>query len=331
MRRAILVSAVVALVTASNAETLTIEKDGWNLLGSSQAVTPSQYFSDSSKVKVVWSWDNVLKTWKAYSNNTSIKNALTSANIPQIETIKAGSGFWVQTETGAQNYTYNTTGATLLVTQSASNELIYLPNTGGSLFVESGKSYTFTKSASETTRGFIINDSVGKECVVEFLDSSVYSSVYPDYNSFSISGGYASPYTQTKIYKLYSIFNDDANFWVNIINSTTNSKFDFKVNCLTDETPIEEINSTISGIDFSIYTNLVIYGGAKDTHDGTFEMIFTEYAKTTQTVTCEALGYSLDNNGIYKKGNNTCTFVDFSIYESVSGNYTYIGGNNNSY
>lgn len=110
----IFVSAILASVISSSAiatESINI-KNGWTMRGSIDGVTSdklSGYFGDSSKVKIVWMWDDSTSTgsWKAYSNDSAIKNQISSPL--QLQSIPAGYGFWILGQNITDVYTLDGT------------------------------------------------------------------------------------------------------------------------------------------------------------------------------------------------------------------------------
>ena len=70
---------------------------GWQLKGALKELSKSQF--NKAGIVSVWSYDTQTKKWKAYLPNSSVD--LSQYNIENLDTIKAGEGFWVDTKLSA--------------------------------------------------------------------------------------------------------------------------------------------------------------------------------------------------------------------------------------
>ena len=73
-------------------------KQGWNLLGTALDIDVEEYFQDSSKVNIVWTYESSTQTWSAFSADDTLKNSIkeTSDNISLLSTINKNKGFWLK-------------------------------------------------------------------------------------------------------------------------------------------------------------------------------------------------------------------------------------------
>jgi len=65
---------------------------GWHLLGNGNAISVNDIVSKKSNINTIWTYDY---GWRAYSSDTTIQEILNNANIPTVETIEQGQGFWI--------------------------------------------------------------------------------------------------------------------------------------------------------------------------------------------------------------------------------------------
>lgn len=73
--------------------------DGWSLLGlgSDMNVTNTQWDTLFGASKIVWKYKD--NTWRAYSSLDAIKTAIASSHVSTFDTLSAGEGFWIQSDT----------------------------------------------------------------------------------------------------------------------------------------------------------------------------------------------------------------------------------------
>ncbi len=74
-----------------NPASLPTAEKSWKLLGTGKAITDLNVFNG---VSIVWILENT--TWKAWSPDKAVKDALAAKNIPAFTSIPANSGFWVR-------------------------------------------------------------------------------------------------------------------------------------------------------------------------------------------------------------------------------------------
>jgi hypothetical protein len=76
---------------------------GWNLMGNSwnSPISVSSLFGDANKVKTVWKWDRVNKTWSFYTPTMSDGGLAyaTQNGFSALTTLNPGDGFWVNAVT----------------------------------------------------------------------------------------------------------------------------------------------------------------------------------------------------------------------------------------
>ena len=87
---------------------------GWSLNGLGQSEGSFDPASLPTGVSTVWKFDADSKSWKAYSPNELTKTTLTNAGITELESIKPGDGFWINS-TQEVNLTSSTQNAKVIV------------------------------------------------------------------------------------------------------------------------------------------------------------------------------------------------------------------------
>ena len=84
----------VAVATLLNSADVNI-KQGWQLLGNGSSQTTMNNFKKDS-IKTVWSYDNRLNRWNAFSPDENISTIINNNNlIGNLYNIPQNSGFWV--------------------------------------------------------------------------------------------------------------------------------------------------------------------------------------------------------------------------------------------
>ena len=76
---------------------------GWKMYGTDDGIhdVPGR-FSDSTKISIVYAYDENLSRWKAYSPNPSLQLLINAdPNIDNLIDIKEQEGFWIK---GLQNH-----------------------------------------------------------------------------------------------------------------------------------------------------------------------------------------------------------------------------------
>ena len=68
--------------------------NGWHLFGAGSKIAIQNLISKNTNIKTIWTYKN---GWRAYGVN-DLQNLLDKLNIPRIDTIKRGEGFWVNVE-----------------------------------------------------------------------------------------------------------------------------------------------------------------------------------------------------------------------------------------
>jgi len=81
------------LIDVNNTVTEITGVTGWELKGTGQDLDIS-VFDNASEIRVIWTYDDGI--WKAYSPNAEYRTLITDAGYALIETIEAGSGYWVK-------------------------------------------------------------------------------------------------------------------------------------------------------------------------------------------------------------------------------------------
>ncbi len=75
-----------------SANTLHVEK-GWSLVGESEGV---DFAKDFSSAKIIWSYDNVHKSWRYFTTDEGLKDKLTSYE--KVDSIGKHSAFWIYSD-----------------------------------------------------------------------------------------------------------------------------------------------------------------------------------------------------------------------------------------
>jgi hypothetical protein len=86
-----------ALVTSSlcgDGDQICVES-GWNLISSSQAINPQNYFNNTTKVNTVWVFDNFTKKWLGYSPHIDTMNLMKNNLIMEVTSLYSGQPFWI--------------------------------------------------------------------------------------------------------------------------------------------------------------------------------------------------------------------------------------------
>ena len=74
-----LLSLLLFFTSFAYSQVLDINSSGWKLLGATETLTPTNTFNNAC-IQSIWSYKN--GSWKAYSANTTIANAMQSLKLP---------------------------------------------------------------------------------------------------------------------------------------------------------------------------------------------------------------------------------------------------------
>jgi hypothetical protein len=84
-------------------------KQGWNFLGfgnNSVNFDNDELLSSPEKIKIIWQYDNISKSWLVYSQDDDISQQIQSNNIATKSTLASGNGAWILANSDF-DYTFN--------------------------------------------------------------------------------------------------------------------------------------------------------------------------------------------------------------------------------